>query len=76
MVTLDELKLMKTSELNHEHEKASYELLKLRMALASRQSKETSKVKALRKYIARINTIKRFMKVERAPENKKSAITK
>lgn len=67
---------MKVGELEHEHGKASYDLLKLRMALSSRQSKETSKVKLLRKYIARINTIKRFMKIERAPENKKSAVTK
>lgn len=76
MVTYIELKNMAEKELDVEFNKSKLELLKLRLAVASRQSKETSKIKALRKYIARIKVVRRFMKTERAKENPKSAVTK
>lgn len=76
MVELEELKKMSLRELEEEFQKSSFDLLKLRMAVASRQSKETAKLKALRKHIARIKTIQLTMKVERPKENPKSSVTK
>lgn len=57
MIASEELKKMTRKELEEEVKKASHELLKLRFALAGRQSKETAKVKAYRKYIARLKTL-------------------
>ena len=76
MVTTDELNKMAEKELATELQHAKLDLLKLRLAVAARQSKETSKLKSLRKYIARIKTIKRMLKMEKAPENPTSPVTK
>lgn len=76
MVTTDELKNMKNEELESELKRAYIELYKLSIAVTSRQSKETAKLKALRKYIARIKTLKRMLSVEQAPEKTSSSITR
>lgn len=76
MVTLDELKHMKDVELEGELARAHLELYKLSISIASRQSKETSKLKALRKYIALVKTIKRALAVEKIRENPSSTVTK
>lgn len=76
MLDIEELRKLSKKELKEEFQKSSLDLLKLRMAVASRQDKETSKLKALRKYIARIKFLKRALKFEKAPENKQSAIIK
>lgn len=57
MITFEELKHLNERELNEELRKSKIDLLKIRLAVAAKQSKETSKLKALRKYIARIKTI-------------------
>lgn len=76
MLTKEELKHMKEAELDSEMNRSEIDLYKLSLAVASRQSKETSKLKALRRYIARIKTLKRMLAIERPDENKKSAIVK
>jgi ribosomal protein L29 len=76
MVALDELKKMTDKELEEELQRSGLDLLKLRLGVSSRQIKETSKLKALRKYMARIKTLKRMLKVEQIKENPKSAVTK
>ncbi|GEM_PF-5696671 len=74
MVTLDELKKMTHKELDEEFQKSKLNLLKLRLGVSTRQQKETSKLKDLRKYIARIKTLKRMLKIEQIKENPKSAV--
>lgn len=69
MVELEELKKMNDKELNEELKKSSLELLKLRLGVASRQEKGVSELKLLRKHIARIKTVQRMLKTEKAPEN-------
>ncbi|MEK7523455.1 MAG: 50S ribosomal protein L29 [Patescibacteria group bacterium] len=76
MLTPDELKKMTEKELVEEIRKGRINLLKLRLSVAGRQSKETSKLKSLRKYIARIKTMKRWLSMEQVKENAKSAVTK
>ncbi|MBI5413720.1 50S ribosomal protein L29 [Candidatus Peregrinibacteria bacterium] len=76
MVTLDELKKLNDKELNEELQKAKIELLRLRFGVASKQNKETSGLKALRKYVARVKTMKRLLQFEQIKENSKSAVTK
>lgn len=76
MITLDELKRMNPKELAEEIKKAKIDLLKLRLTVASRQSKETSKLKGLRKYVARMKTLKRMLEIEQIKENPKSPVTK
>lgn len=76
MIPLNELKSLNDKELETELKKADLDLLKLRLAVSSRQSKETTKLTALRKYVARIKTLKRIMKKERPVENPQSAIIK
>ena len=55
--TQEELLKMPASELRLEREKCTLELVKARLAIASRQEKNTSKLKKLRRYIASIETI-------------------
>lgn len=74
MVTLDELKKMSQKELDQEFQKSKLDLLKLRLGVSTRQQKETSKLKDLRKYIARIRTLKRMLEVEQIKENPKSTV--
>lgn len=69
MIPIDELKKMTKNELSEEIKKAIVELLKLRLSVSSRQSKEVSKFKSLRKYIARIKTLKHMFMLDKAPEN-------
>ncbi|MBI2638930.1 50S ribosomal protein L29 [Candidatus Peregrinibacteria bacterium] len=76
MVSTDELQKMTEKELEEELRKSGLDLLKLRLGVASRQTKETSKLKLLRKYIARIKTLKRMLKIEQIKENPTSAVTK
>lgn len=76
MITLDELKHMTEKELLEEYKKSKLELLKLRLRVSARQNKETSKLKELRKYIARIKTLKRMREMEQAPENPTSPVIK
>lgn len=76
MLSLDEIQKMTEKELEEELRKSGFDLLKLRLGVSSRQTKETSKLKLLRKYIARIKTLKRMLKVEQIKENPKSAVTK
>lgn len=61
MVAFDELQKMTAKELNEEFGKAKLNILKLRLGLASRQEKETDKLKSLRKYIARIRTLQHMI---------------
>lgn len=76
MLTVEEIRKMSEKELLEELRRSKLDLLKARLGVASRQMKETSKLKALRKYIARIKTFKRMLKIEQAPENPKSAVIK
>lgn len=76
MIPLDELKKLNSKELNEELQKAKIELLKLRFGVASKQNKETSGLKALRKYVARVKTMKRLLQFEKPKENPKSAVIK
>lgn len=76
MHPLDELKKYREKELEEELKKAKTELLKLRLSVANRQTKETSKLKGLRKYIARIKTIQRLLEIDKIKENPKSAVIK
>lgn len=76
MLSLDELQKMTEKELEEELRKSGFDLLKLRLGVSSRQTKETSRLKLLRKYIARIKTLKRMLKMEQIKENPKSAVTK
>lgn len=72
----DELKGMNVSELETETNKSKLELLKMKLSVSSRQSKEFSKLKDLRKHIARAKTVKRMMKTEKAKENPTSSVIK
>lgn len=76
MISLDELQKMTEKELEEELRKSGFDLLKLRLGVSSRQTKETSKLKLLRKYIARIKTLKHMLKIEQIKENPTSAVTK
>lgn len=76
MVTKEELKKLNEKELDEELQKAKIELLRLRFGIASKQNKETSGLKALRKYVARVKTIKRLLQLEQIKENPKSPVTK
>lgn len=76
MLTCAEIRKMNARELEEELKKGNIELLKLRLALASRQLKNTAKLKALRKYMAQLKSIKRMLAIEAIKENPKSAVTK
>lgn len=76
MHPLDELRKMNEKELEEELVKAKTDLLKLRFAVSTRQSKETSKLKELRKYIARMKSVKRMLEIEQIKENPKSSVIK
>lgn len=76
MHPLDELTKMNQKELEEELEKSRIDLFKLRLSVSTRQTKETSKLKGLRKYIARIKTLKALLAVEQIKENPKSLVTK
>lgn len=62
MYSNEELKKLGAKELDEELKKITLELLKLRLALSSRQSKETSKLKLLRKYVARMKMYRHITK--------------
>lgn len=76
MLATEELKHYNPKELENELQKAEFDLYKLKLAVSSRQSNETAKLKLLRRYIARIKTIKRMLKIEQPKENPKSQVTK
>ncbi len=69
MISIEELKSMNQKELNEELKKAKLELLKVRLAVASRQSKESSKIKSLKKHIARVKMLKNSLAMEQIKEN-------
>lgn len=74
-MTTEDLKKLSDTELLEAYEKGKLSLLKLRLAVASRQSKNSAELKDLRKMIARIKTIKRLMEIEKIKEDPKSAVT-
>lgn len=59
MQSTEELLKMPASELVSERDKSKFELVKARLAIATRQEKNTSQVKKLRHYIAQIKTVLR-----------------
>ena len=61
MLQQDELKNLAPGEFLNEFKKAQLEIYKLRLAKATNQLKETHKLKVLRRYIQRLQTMKRFM---------------
>lgn len=76
MYTTEELRKLADKEMRQELEKAQFELLKIKLAVQSKQEKNTAKLQNMRTYVARIKTIKREMEMEAAPENPKSTVTK
>lgn len=73
MNTLEDLIRMHSKDLEEELERAGLDLVKLRLAVHSKQSKETSRLKLLRKYIARIKTIRRARELEVLNEKPRTA---
>jgi len=59
MQTTQELKKLSDKELGDELKKSLNETIVLKMQIHNGTSKETSRLKALRKYVARIRTIQR-----------------
>lgn len=78
MVTKDELKKMKAADLDKEIAELTTERLRLRLAVSTRQSAETDKLKKMRKNIARAKTLKHQQMVskDKAPANPKTPVTK
>ena len=76
MLTYEELTKLAGKELEEELHKAGFDLMKLRLGVTSRQSKETAKLKALRKYLARIKTIKHMQELDKLRENAQTTVTK
>lgn len=76
MVPYDELKKMSHKELDKELEQTTIELLRLRLAVSTRQSTQTDGLKKMRKYIARIKTLKHVLPQDKLKENPKSSVTK
>lgn len=58
MMTTAEIRQMDASQLAKEITKEKQELLKLKLQTGAAQSKETHKIKALRRQIARMETVK------------------
>lgn len=73
MLTLEDLKKMNAKELTQELNKAKLDLYKLRLGVSMRQSKESAKLKFLRRYIARINTVSNAGRMKNA---KREVVTK
>lgn len=64
MFTLEELRNFGIKELEEELRKARLEGVKLKLQHSSNQLKETHKLKLYRKYVARLNTMKRYNMME------------
>ena len=58
MLTLEEIRQMDLAQLNKEVLKLKQELLKMKLSTSAAQSKETHKLKELRRQIAWIETVK------------------
>ncbi len=58
MHTISEIRQMDFSQINNEIEKGKRDLLKLKLQVTSSQSREIHQLKALRKYIAKLQTVK------------------
>ncbi len=58
MTTIEEIKQMDLNQLGREITKEKQELLKLKLQTGAAQSKETHKLKGLRRHIARMQTIR------------------
>lgn len=76
MIPYDDLKKLSKKELDKELGQTVADRLKLRLAVAMRQSTETNKLKEMRKYIARIRTLKNAFKNDQLTENPTSPVTK
>jgi large subunit ribosomal protein L29 len=63
MLTLEDIRQMDPQSINAEIAKTQHELLKMKLQTASGQSKETSQIKALRKTIARLQTVQKEFKL-------------
>jgi len=61
-MTFDEIKSMDKAALDKELAKSRQELLKMKLQTGDQSSKETHKVKELRKHIARMETAKTLAK--------------
>ena len=64
MLTKQELRQLQDKELREELTGTSRELMKARMDHASKTLKETHQLHALKRYIARVNTIARENEIE------------
>lgn len=64
MLTKEELKKLSEKDLDAEITEAHAKLIKINVALHSREDKAVSQLKILRKYIARIKTYKHQLQAE------------
>lgn len=69
MYTLEELRKLDLKTLEEELRRTKFELVKLRLAHASQELKETHKLKLYRKYIAHLKTMQTYLSRE-APREK------
>lgn len=73
MLTNEELKKLSLKDLQKELEETQAEYVKADMGIQTKETRATSKLNALRKQCARINTFKRMLELEtkeRASESK------
>lgn len=75
MITFNELQKMNAKELSEELAKVELDLAKTRLLITTRQSKETVKLKNLRRYRARIKTLQRMLVLPKEAKEAASAIT-
>ena len=59
MATTSELRALTTGELNQKLQEAYQELMNLRFRLSAKQLEDTSRVRVVRRQVARLKTIKR-----------------
>ena len=71
MLTLQELRQLTDKDLKDEFQKASRDLLKLKMDLESGYTKEIHNVKGLKKYIAKLKTVEKENELETTKKLKK-----
>lgn len=62
MMTFEEISSLDLANLNKELTKSRQELLRMKLQTGEQSSKETHKLKELRKHIARMETAKRHVK--------------
>lgn len=76
MLTKEEIRKLSDKDLDAEIAEANAKLVKLSVSLNSRETKSVAQLKILRKYIARIKTIKRELDIPEAKEATNTAATK